>query len=184
MFKYILFITATATSVEHVPVFRTTPFLIVLEEMLKDFRVDHAVLVNKVLQNTDLRLTIDQASGAVVRAKRRIVGPVFHPEAFHKALLSYEGLFDLKSEAFLKHFWNYVPLLEGAQYRDESFMKLSVSVWLKYCIEPLRNGEITCRKTERTLPNGEKRVFWILTDPTIVTYIGDFNWTLRLAAFE
>ena len=75
-------------------------------------------------------------------------------------------------------------MLEGEEFLDNSFLNLSVSVWLKYCINPMRNGEVTCRLVERTLPDGERKKLWALTDEAVVDYIGDFNWKMRLAAIE
>lgn len=176
MWRLVLFITAANA----VPVFRATPLAIVLEEMRKDFRVEHSVLVEKLLSNPDLGLTPEQADNEATNTKRMIVIPFVKPEWFHNALASFQGEMAFWTNEFRDHFWSYVPATEAETYLDDSYRHASVSAWLRYCIIPMRNGNITCRP----VTDGDQKIFWALTDEAIVEYIGDFNWKTRLAAFN
>ena len=166
------------------PVFRTTPLLIVLEAMIENIYVDQEMLVQRVLENDQLALSREEAAAAVASAKQIVVRPVAHPEWFHRTLASFEGDIDPNCAKFQGHFWSHVPANDVQEFLNSNVFTSLVTAWFKLCIQPLRQGVISCYPIERTRTDGVTEKHWILTDAAFVRYMGNLRWLLRLQAFS
>ena len=166
------------------PVFQNTPLLIVLDAMVADLYIEPSALVERVLKDLKPTPTRDQAIEETRKARKIILRPTVQPEWFHTALWSYENDIDPKSMDFQDHFWTFAPFGEGDEFTDTNSFKLMVNIWKRYCIVPLRNGEIACGKKENSLPDGTHAMRWALTPQACIDYLGEMLWQQRLKAFS